>query len=56
VYDCDFNQMLDLPERDQQERPPRTWELSANAIESQLIQATTATPLLPEQEAVVVEP
>lgn len=38
VYDCDFNQMLDLPVRNQQERPPKIWELSANAVESQPIQ------------------
>ena len=37
VYDCDFNQMLDLPLRDAEGSPLRIWELSAAMVEAQHI-------------------
>jgi len=32
VYDCDFNQMLEMPLRDQEGRPLKIWELSTGAF------------------------
>ena len=37
VYDCDFNQMLDLPLRDRHGGPLKIWELSAEAVEGHSI-------------------
>jgi radical SAM/Cys-rich protein len=37
VYDCDFNQMLDMPLRDEEERPLKIWDLAAQAIEGRQI-------------------
>jgi radical SAM/Cys-rich protein len=37
VYDCDFNQMLDLPLRDRAGTPVKIWELSAAMVEAQPI-------------------
>ncbi|MGH7473921.1 MAG: DUF3641 domain-containing protein, partial [Candidatus Methylomirabilales bacterium] len=37
VYDCDFNQMLDLPLRDRDGGPLRIWELSPEAVEGRTI-------------------
>jgi radical SAM/Cys-rich protein len=38
VYDCDFNQMLDLPLRDRAGRPVKLWELSTEGVEGKSIQ------------------
>jgi radical SAM/Cys-rich protein len=38
VYDCDFNQMLDLPLRDRAGRPVKIWELSVERAQEQPIQ------------------
>jgi radical SAM/Cys-rich protein len=38
VYDCDFNQMLDLPLRDRAGQPVKIWELSAEGAEGHSIQ------------------
>ena len=35
VYDCDFNQMLDMPLRDEEGRPLKIWELAAHTVEGQ---------------------
>jgi len=37
VYDCDFNQMLDLPVRNPQGKPLRIWDISADALEDEPI-------------------
>ena len=37
VYDCDFNQMLDLPLRDREGKPLKIWELSPHAVEDRPI-------------------
>jgi len=37
VYDCDFNQMLDLPLRDRHGGPLKIWELSLEAVEGRTI-------------------
>ncbi len=37
IYDCDFNQMLELPLRNQQEKPLMIWDLCANGPENQSI-------------------
>ena len=37
VYDCDFNQMLDLPLTGPEGRPLKIWDLDAEAIEGQPI-------------------
>jgi Protein of unknown function (DUF3641) len=38
VYDCDFNQMLDLPLKDGAGRPVKIWELSTGSTQAQPIQ------------------
>ncbi|MFQ5903127.1 MAG: arsenosugar biosynthesis radical SAM (seleno)protein ArsS [Candidatus Binatia bacterium] len=37
VYDCDFNQMLEMPMRDREGKPLRIWDLSIDEVESQHI-------------------
>ncbi len=37
IYDCDFNQMLELPMRNQQGNPLMIWDLGANGLEDQSI-------------------
>jgi len=37
IYDCDFNQMLELPMRNQQGKPLMIWDLGANGLEDQSI-------------------
>lgn len=37
VYDCDFNQMLDMPLRDEEGRALKIWDLAAQAIEGRQI-------------------
>ena len=37
VYDCDFNQMLEMPLRDRQGNPLRIWDLSIEDVEDQPI-------------------
>lgn len=37
VYDCDFNQMLDMPLRDEDGRVLKIWDLAAQAIERRQI-------------------
>jgi len=37
IYDCDFNQMLELPMRNQQGKPLMIWDLCANGPENQSI-------------------
>lgn len=37
VYDCDFNQILEMPLRDGEGRPLKIWELAANAVEGRQI-------------------
>ncbi|HEY2918214.1 MAG TPA: arsenosugar biosynthesis radical SAM (seleno)protein ArsS [Candidatus Binatia bacterium] len=37
VYDCDFNQMLDLPLRDQDGKPLRIWQVSPEMLENKPI-------------------
>ena len=38
VYDCDFNQMLEMPWRDKQNAPLYLWEIDAQNIENRAIQ------------------
>lgn len=37
IFDCDFNQMLELPMRNQQGKPLMIWDLGANGLEDQSI-------------------
>ena len=37
IYDCDFNQMLELPMRNQQGKPLMIWDLGTNSLEDQSI-------------------
>lgn len=37
VYDCDFNQMLDMPLRDEEGRALKIWDLAAQTIEGRRI-------------------
>lgn len=37
VYDCDFNQMLEMPLRDREGKPLRVWDLSIDQVENQHI-------------------
>lgn len=37
VYDCDFNQMLDMSLRDEEGRPLKIWDLAANIVEGRRI-------------------
>lgn len=37
VYDCDFNQMLEMPLSDQEGRPLKIWDLSAHPVEGRQI-------------------
>lgn len=37
IYDCDFNQMLDMPLRNREGKPLKIWDLSAESVQNQPI-------------------